>query len=806
MKSVKRVGGPRRVSTSPSSSSLALAPQGLGATGTGRKTWGGGGGGGGGGGMVRPRKQRTSNPTSPPTTIELRGIPIHFPFRPYKCQEDYMTKVLDALLKSENALLESPTGTGKTLCLLCATLAWQREQVRLLHQSPADRQLLAQLPTSDEPTGGSILTAGSQTLSHAGGGGGGMSTTGTSTTPLRRTTPTIIYASRTHSQLSQVVRELRNTRYRPKHAVLGSREQMCANPKVKKATSTASEVNHDCNKLGKERKCRFRNNLEGFQPPPMESGSNGTQPVMDMEDLISMGNTHKVCPFYYTRSLVEDAELILVPYNYLFDKDARKTTLADIPWNNAVVIFDEAHNLEAFASESASFDLSNVDIAGCIKEMDRAMAYVQADPNLKGSNNGDNVKEENMIKLKSIFINLEEHLLLRLSNQTAYLGEFMMDIFRQGASITHANHVLFIAEVQKVMDIFMEVSGGSNTRGAPRLEHFVQCLKRVYGEPTEARCLAKAQSYRVYVSPKTSPSSSYENQGNPKFGNGGNKNRSSNFGNNNSNTTASRTVSYWCFAPAEAMRDLANLNARSILVTSGTLSPLESYAMELGLPFPNRLENPHIISNDQIHVRVVGKGVSGKNLCSSYERRKDHEYYMELGSTLVSLSKVTPHGMLVFFPSYSVMETCLEKWGGPASSSSSSGPKDGKGPHQFFAARQRKSVPGSSGTNRYSFPFSANTMYSASKEVQTPWKRLLATKAIVVEPKSTTELADAIAEFHKFLAMPKSTGCFLFGVCRGKISEGIDFAHDMCRAVVITGTYRYSVARGRYEAIHGGVL
>ena len=276
-------------------------------------------------GTVRVR--RKINPASPPTTVELRGIRVHFPFKPYLCQEAYMTKVLDALLRSENALLESPTGTGKTLCLLCATLAWQRQQQRNLREA-------AEFPMAE------------------GNGAQTNTTTATNATLLMGSQdgpqkaarlPQIIYASRTHSQLSQVVRELRNTRYRPPHAVLASREQMCVNPKVKKTQSTASDINHDCNKLGKERKCRYRNNLEGFTAPASETGGNSHQhqAVLDMEELITMGKTSHVCPFYYTRAQVENAELILVPYNYLFDKDARETTLSDVRWENAVVIFDE---------------------------------------------------------------------------------------------------------------------------------------------------------------------------------------------------------------------------------------------------------------------------------------------------------------------------------------------------------------------------------------------------------------------------------------------------------------------------------
>lgn len=667
-------------------------------------------------GQIKVR--RRVDPRSPPTTIELRGVKVHFPFKPYACQESYMEKVMDALFRSENALLESPTGTGKTLCLLCATLAWQREQARTIHQGSSE------LPSLSQSTTISSTAAAAAT-----------------TTP--RKVPTIIYASRTHSQLKQVIRELKSTRYRPQHAILASRDQMCVNPKVKTAHATASDINHNCNRLCKDRKCRYRNDLETFSTPQNESETGddrGTQPIMDMEELVEMGQQRKVCPFYYTRSLAQKAELILVPYNYLFDKDARTSTLSEVPWDNAVIIFDEAHNLESFASDSASFDLSSTDIAGCIAEVQKAVNYLQAMPDV-------NLKLDNMLKMKFIFLQLEKHL-LELGSQTAYRGEFLMEFFRQGG-ITHANHVLLIEEVRKVNDFIMDMRGTGAVRGSPRLEHFVSCLKRVYGHSMESRCLAKAAFYRAHVSPKDIK-------------------------------TGARVISYWCFAPALAMEELASLNVRSILVTSGTLSPLASYALELGIPFQHRLENPHIIQNDQIHVRVIGKGVSGKDLTSSYDRRQDNDYYAELGNTLVSLARIVPAGMLIFFPSYGVMEACLQSWGGPNYSTRNNQQNDQS--KNFFAVRRKQQ----STCTQFAFPQIPSFFYK-SESGNTPWTRMLSIKSIVVEPKASSELPDALKEFQRLLNIPNSKGCILMGVCRGKISEGIDFSNEMSRAVVITG-------------------
>lgn len=343
-----------------------------------------------GGSNIRKLKSST-----PPTTIVINGIEIHFPFEPYAVQRDYMKGVVDALQSGANALLESPTGTGKTLCLLCAALAWQRHE----------KGRIAAAATSSSSTSSAVITIQQHPLVVA-------STTtaqkinndnvfaasniapNSSSNNSSNNPPVIIYASRTHSQLSQVVNELRNTRYRPKHSVLGSRDVCCIHPKVNPAVAnrradesslnsdssattapkrTSTEINNGCNKLNNKqgRKCLFRNNLDEnsvWRPPQSSSTSKHSmksefpnnnnnnddeQPVLDMEDLVRFGKISKICPYYHTRSLLKgDVELIFVPYNYLFDRDARESTFGDnINFDNAILIFDEAHNLEEFASE-----------------------------------------------------------------------------------------------------------------------------------------------------------------------------------------------------------------------------------------------------------------------------------------------------------------------------------------------------------------------------------------------------------------------------------------------------------------------
>lgn len=59
-----------------------------------------------------------------------------------------------------------------------------------------------------------------------------------------REIPKIIYASRTHSQISQAIQELKRSGYgHMRAAVIGSRDQLCINSEVMKETTNAAKVN-----------------------------------------------------------------------------------------------------------------------------------------------------------------------------------------------------------------------------------------------------------------------------------------------------------------------------------------------------------------------------------------------------------------------------------------------------------------------------------------------------------------------------------------------------------------------------------
>uniref|UniRef100_A0A8B9P7Z5 Regulator of telomere elongation helicase 1 n=1 Tax=Apteryx owenii TaxID=8824 RepID=A0A8B9P7Z5_APTOW len=629
--------------------------------------------------------------------ITLNGVTVDFPFQPYKCQEAYMAKVLECLQKKVNGILESPTGTGKTLCLLCSTLAWREHfkdtiSARKIAQRMNGVELFPDRPMSS--WGNAAVDAD---------------------IPAYYTDiPKIIYASRTHSQLTQVINELKNTVYRPKICVLGSREQLCINPEVKR-----QESNHVITVSFTEKEL--------------------VDSIMDIEDLVKNGNKHRACPYYLSRSLKQQADIIFMPYNYLLDSKSRRAHNLDL--KGTVVILDEAHNVEKLCEESSSFDLTPYDLASAMDAINVVLEEqakivqqneINAEFNMEMANSGLNMDLEDIAKIKKILLQLENaidavELPLNDSGVTKE-GSYIFDLFAE-AQITFQTKSSLLESLEQILQFLSgrkcELELFQSAIAAPfPLMSTIGSL-HVLGREGERdlHLDLNVRSFKILKSVHI-----HLDNGNQK------KKQRTDLWNSSAVKKQGKTLSYWCFSPGYSMHELVRQGVRTIILTSGTLSPLSSFTMEMQIPFPVCLENPHVIDKHQLWVGIIPKGPDGTVLTSTYEKRFSEEYLSSLGKTVGNLVRVVPHGLLVFFPSYPVMDKSLEYWR----------------EHDFA-------------------------------------KRIEEVKPMFVEPRNKGSFTEVMDAYYDKIVCPKSSGAAFLAVCRGKASEGLDFADMNGRGVIITG-------------------
>lgn len=447
----------------------------------------------------------------------------------------------------------------------------------------------------------------------------------------------VIFCSRTHSQLTQFINELRRVTPPPgfvacstqdeasrlsqvvKHLPLGSRKNLCINEKVARLSSTAA-INDRCLELqkpgiSKDHKCPFlpskenRNAIDAFQNRAIAS-------IRDIEDIAKLGKELKICPYYASRPAIPPTEVLTLPYPLLLQKSAREALGVSVKDN--IVVIDEAHNLmDAIADTmSISLSLSHLQIAS-----QQVTAYVQRFKNrLKGKNR---VYVTQVIRLLNSIVDYLQSVSSSVRHQdVSVTGAQLMS--GKGVDQIRPHKLLQYLQESKLahkVEGYADTQGdGNNNKGI--LMHFQGFLNALMNPTAEGQFFVSRQDSDI-------------------------------------------VVRYTLLDPREHFRDVVE-EARAVILAGGTMSPMSDYADYLFSYLPSeRLEYfsfGHVVPQKNIFAEAITQGPNGQEFDFTFGRRSDDKMISELGLLVLKICQGVPDGIVVFFPSYDYLGKVVEVW------------------------------------------------------------------------------------------------------------------------------------------------
>ncbi|XP_056139365.1 Fanconi anemia group J protein [Lampris incognitus] len=541
--------------------------------------------------------------------------------------------------------------------------------------------------------------------------------------------PKIFFGTRTHKQITQIAHELKRTLYcGVPMTILSSREHTCVHPDV----APHANRNERCKDLLKERSCRFYHNVNKMRDQNTLQQVHGLRQAWDIEDLVHLGGRIRSCPYYAARELMQDAHIVFCPYNYLLDPLIRESM--EINLQGQIVVLDEAHNIEECARECASLTLDQNSLLMAKEELDGMVTH--------------NIRRSHHEPLRALCCSLSnwiqesQSLLSEQDYESAckvWTGSDILGIFH-GLGITADNFGMLQKHLEAVLEkegYLGLVNGKEETVLVPTISSTTATVLKnlflVFGFLYRENCRF-ADDYRVALQ----QSYTWTNQPQPDM-----PNSKGFFVRPQQRRRQSArvkimvlTLSFWCLNPAVAFADLTK-SVHSIVLTSGTLSPMNTFSSELGVKFSIQLEASHVISKSQVWVGTVGEGPQGRKLCATFQHFETYTFQDEVGALLLSICQVVAKGVLCFLPSYKMLDKLRDRW--------------------------------------------TNTGL---------WEKLEKWKTVITEPRrgGKGDFDDLLQIYYDAIKYcGERNGALLIGVCRGKVSEGLDFTDDNARAVVTIG-------------------
>ncbi|KAL2823137.1 hypothetical protein BJX63DRAFT_376405 [Aspergillus granulosus] len=626
----------------------------------------------------------------------IDDLPILFPYpRIYPEQYAYMCDLKKTLDAGGHCVLEMPSGTGKTVTLLSLIVAYQQHK-------PEHRKL--------------------------------------------------IYCSRTMSEIEKALAELRELmKYRAEQLgytedfrALGltSRKNLCLHPSVKREKS-GTVVDARCRSLTagfvKEKKergedvelCVYHENLDLLEPHNLVPPG-----VFTLDSLLSYGEQHKQCPYFSARRMMPYCNVIIYSYHYLLDPKIAERVSKEFS-KDSIVVFDEAHNIDNVCIESLSIDITEDSLRKATRganNLERKIQEVKSSDAEKLNNEYmklvEGLREAEQAREEDQFISnpvLPDDLLKeavpgnirRAEHFVAFLKRFI-EYLKTRMKVTHTiseTPLSFLSHVKELTFIERKPLRFC----AERLTSLVRTLELIniedYQPLQEVATFATLVStydkgFLLILEPFESEAATVPNP----------------------------ILHFTCLDAAIAIKPVFE-RFSSVVITSGTLSPLEMYPKMLDFDTVMQESYSMTLARRSFLPMIVTRGSDQAQISSSFQIRNDPGVVRNYGNIVLEFSRITPDGIVVFFPSYLYMESIISMWQGMGI-------------------------------------------------LDSIWNY----KLILVETPDAQESSLALETYRT--ACCNGRGAILFCVARGKVSEGIDFDHHYGRAVLCIGVpFQYTESR-----------
>ena len=629
--------------------------------------------------------------------ITVDGLLVYFPYDYiYPEQYAYMLELKRSLDAKGHCLLEMPSGTGKTITLLSLIVAYMLE-------NPLDITKL-------------------------------------------------IYCSRTVPEIEKVIEELKKlidyyekeTESKPKIVglVLSSRKNMCIHPEVSREREgkivdgrchslTASYVRERHNYDEATPICNF---YEGFDIEGKEqlvpSG------IYSIDDLKEYGRDRNWCPYFLARFTILHAQIVVYSYHYLLDPKIAETVSKELS-KSSVVVFDEAHNIDNVCIDSMSVKINrrtlekscdNIQLlektVAEMKEDDVNKLREEYDRLVEGLKDAQVARETDIILANPILPTEVLHEVVPGNIRNAeHFVSFLKRFVEYLKTRLRVQHVIQESPAAFLRDVQSKVSIERKPLRfcAERLASLLRTMEIT--DFTDFSPIILVTHLATLVSTYTRGFTVIVEPFDDK-----------------TPTVLNPVLQFSCLDSSIAMKPIFD-RFQSVVITSGTLSPLDMYPKILNFhpvvmsSFTMTLARPCLLP------MIVSKGNDQVAISSKYETRDDVAVIRNYGQLLVEFASTVPDGLVCFFTSYLYMESVVAAW------------------------------------------------YDQGVVDQLQRHKLL-----FIETQDSAETSLALINYIK--ACENGRGAVLLSVARGKVSEGVDFDHHLGRAVLMFGIpYVYTQSR-----------